>query len=154
MRERKNCFLKTGDQQRREKNRDNLEDIKKILNFIVEIENRDSKNRTKEKKQSISSWYKKATEEMKERILSGEYPVDVINKLAREFSMITDKSYDSFAFARDALDRRAWELGLRYTDDSVYSKVKFHSGKITKKVTETLKKSGSHNTRDQEKINK
>ncbi len=116
--------------------------IKKNLDFIRNIEkNILEEILIKEKKYDQlfnSGWYDDATNKMVELIKNGGYPVDVINELAREFSDKIDGSYEAFAFARDALDRRAWELGLRYTnnDNTMYTDVKKHNGDITDKVTE------------------
>ncbi len=83
-------------------------------------------------------WYIDATQRLLNQIKAGGYPVDVINSLAREFSWKNDGSYEAFTWARDALDRRAWELGLRYTnsDNTSYTKVDKHNGNITPSVTE------------------
>lgn len=89
-------------------------------------------------------WYINATQSLIDQIKAGGYPVDVINQLAREFAWKNDGSYEAFTWARDALDRRAWELGLRYTnsDDTSYTKIDTHDGIITPTVTEEEIKEG------------
>lgn len=90
--------------------------------------------------EETKTWYLDATNQMISRIRAGEYPIDVINELAREYSWKNGGSYESFGFARDALDRRAWEMGLRYTDEADHRNMdntqSFHDTLITPQVTE------------------
>jgi hypothetical protein len=112
------------------KMRDILDKLESIRNSELYVNEIDMKKFCSIPK--VKEWLDACTEIMKKRIENGEYPIDVINDLARQYSSFFDHSYDTFAFARDALDRRAWELGLRYTcdenDDSVYSDIKRHAG--------------------------
>lgn len=119
-------------------------DIRKFLTII--------ENQTLESDRSIllenmdeglKTWYMNASNIMIARIKAGEYPIDVINELAREYSWSHGGNYESFSFARDALDRRAWEMGLRYTDEaparSHEQTQSFHDTLITPQVTEEVK---------------
>lgn len=62
-------------------------------------------------------WYDYSTEELRQRVESGEHWMDVVNSLAREYASTHGNDYDAFDFAADALGRRAWEMGLKNDDD-------------------------------------
>lgn len=117
-------------------------DIRKFLN-LIESNNLDSDKSFLEEcmNDSTKQWYMDATNSMVSRIRSGEYPIDVVNELAREYSWTQGGSYESFAFARDALDRRAWEMGLRYADETEVRNSSdtqsYHDSIITPQVTES-----------------
>lgn len=120
--------------------------MRDILEKLRELENKNLDNELLLESlnyDNVEEWMEKSTDIMVKRIKAGEYPIDVINDLAREYSSFFGNTYESFAIARDALDRRAWELGLRYThdlsDDSVYDSKKKHDGNITYSVTEEKK---------------
>lgn len=114
-------------------------DIRKFLNLLESPIDVDS-SITECMDNECAEWYNTASNTMIQRIKAGEYPIDVINELAREYSWKKGGTYESFAFARDALDRRAWEMGLRYTDDSVDSEniaQGYHDTLISPRITET-----------------
>lgn len=60
--------------------------------------------------------YQQMTDQMIQRVKSGELLIDVQNDIARDYARQNGGSYDAFDFAYDALGRRAWEMGLA-TDD-------------------------------------
>jgi len=62
-------------------------------------------------------WYDKATQEMIDRIHAGEFEMEVVNDLARQYASMHGGSHDAFQFAVDALGRRAWQLGLSDAND-------------------------------------
>ena len=93
-------------------------DIRKYLDIITTGTSEVSKSILVEGFEAdAKDWFLDSTNKMIARVRSGEYPIDVINELAREYSWEHGGSYESFTFARDALDRRAWEMGLRYNED-------------------------------------
>ena len=120
----------------------NNSDMRKFLN-LIESNNLESDKSFLEEcmDDDAKTWYINATNTMVSRIRGGEYPIDVINELAREYSWTNAGSYESFAFARDALDRRAWEMGLRYTDEvdirNNMDTQSYHDTIITPQVTES-----------------
>lgn len=63
-------------------------------------------------------WFIDAPNRMTKRIKNGEYPIDVINDMSNEFKDGMDGEYESFAFARDSLDRKAWKLSVRYRNEN------------------------------------
>lgn len=76
-------------------------------------------------------WFKTSTNEMISRVRAGEFPVNVINSIAREYSWKHAGTYESFTFARDALERRAWEMGLTGDDLPEEDKnTSFHSALV------------------------
>ena len=114
-------------------------DLRKFLTIVETISSETTENILSEcMDDSMKDWYMNATNEMVRRIKLGEYPVDVVNSLAREYSYMHGGDYAVFSFARDALDRRAWEMGLRYTDEdnTMYTKTDQHDGDIVPNVTE------------------
>lgn len=84
----------------------------------------------------MQEWYVNSANTMVNRIKAGEYPVDVINEIAREYAWRNGGTWEAFSFARDALDRRAWEMGLRYTDETGNPKQEYHDGDLEPEVTE------------------
>lgn len=111
-----------------------------IRKFMTILETGDSPAAKKFLKEctdpEMQAWYPAATNTMVNRIRAGEYPIDVVNEIAREYAWRNGGSWEAFAFARDALDRRAWELGVRYTDEDNQPKQDFHSGSLEPEVTE------------------
>jgi truncated hemoglobin YjbI len=65
-----------------------------------------------------AEWYDKATEEMIQRIQAGEFEMEVVNDLARQYASMNGGSHDAFQFAVDALGRRAWQMGLNDANDN------------------------------------
>ena len=70
------------------------------------------------KSAAVAEWYDKATEEMIQRIQAGEFEMEVVNDLAREYASMHGGSHDAFQFAVDALSRRAWQMGLNDANDN------------------------------------
>ena len=64
-----------------------------------------------------AEWYDNATQEMIDRIHAGEFEMEVVNDLARQYASMHGGSHDAFQFALDALSRRAWQLGLSDAND-------------------------------------
>jgi hypothetical protein len=64
-----------------------------------------------------AEWYDKATQEMVDRIHAGEFEMEVVNDLARQYASMHGGSHDAFQFASDALGRRAWQMGLSRAND-------------------------------------
>lgn len=62
--------------------------------------------------------YTQMTDEMVQRIRSGEHYLEVINDIARLYAETHSSNYDAYDFAHDALSRRAWEMGLWPEEDS------------------------------------
>lgn len=62
--------------------------------------------------------YTQLTDEMTQRIQSGEHYLEVINDVARKYAQGHGSSYDAFDMAHDAFSRRAWEMGLWPNEDS------------------------------------
>ncbi len=79
--------------------------------------NNESWSNTQESNTKVE-WYDKATKELVHRIKSGEFEMEVVNDLAREYASMHGGSHEAFQFAVDALSRRAWQMGLSNANDS------------------------------------
>jgi hypothetical protein len=59
-------------------------------------------------------WLADATEDMRRRCQDdGAACIEVINELAREYAETEGGNHEAFEMARDALEKRAWEMGLK-----------------------------------------
>lgn len=76
------------------------DDVRKIIESIESIE----KNKP--------NYHLALIDEMFQRVKHGENTTRIINELASEYSKSFDNTNESFMFAANALDKKAWELGL------------------------------------------
>lgn len=78
------------------------------------------------KTESHAKWYDHAVSEMIRRIKAGEFEMEVVNDLARDYASKHQASAQAFQMASDALSRKAWELGLAGANDDAKPKYDIH----------------------------